>query len=1065
MSAFRVAPHWIIMIRKLFSVIALCLICAAMTFAQVTLNPVPTRSIGQARQLGGLQVDTGSPNLVEGREMYLPSGIALDSSVTPPILYVADTQNSRILVWQNALAFSNGKPADRIIGQLNQYQTAAYGPGTSRTTWMRTPTGLAVLDGDLYVVDGGNNRVLRFRKPLSVPADQQNVPDLVIGQSSLNSKTANAPSGQVTTRSIAFSSNNTNFTGAIAFDSGKNLWLTDAGNARVLRFPYSSISGNNVFAPDADMELGQLDYTSVQPTPVPGTDQGRKIRNQLNVPTALAFDAKGRLYVGDYNPADPFNTSRVLVFEPPFTPGKSASRIMGVFPVQVQGGPAPSQQAIFSQRLAAVQAIFFLPGQGIGLLDSGFSRIMIFDAYEQWPDETTSFSPVAKAITGHVSGISGTNSTDNKSINANDGNAQSSNQTFNLPQAAVFFNNELFVADTSNNRVIVMPFQTNNFGPAYRLLGQDRYDSNSPNLIEGREFQFYNGTNANAGLALDTTGDSPRLYVADTLNHRILGYKDSRALKSGAAADIVIGQPDMATGVCNYPSGDPNRPGAGSLCFPIGVLVDSVGNLYVADSGNGRVVRFPTPFSHIGNQVADVVLGQSSFTSKITDPSNRNMAQPYGLAFAGNNGLLVSDTAMNRVLFFPFTAGTFTAADNGKAATKVFGQPDFNSTSTGSADTQMSAPRHLSSDTDGRPYVVDTGNNRVLIFDQINNTASAGAHAALILSGLNVPFGINVNPNTGDIWVTELNQSQIRRYPKYDTIIFRVSFDTLPANAPLAVIQDQYGDLLAAEATNRVSFYFPGLAGVNQANSIVNRALSPNTITSLYPLTNGSFGKDTATYGGKIPLPKTLADLQVTVNGTAAPLYFVSPGQINFIVPWNAPTSGTADIQVTKISTGQLLAAGTVQMDQVSPGIIETSNSGTNRQAAVINVKDGTVNSPTNPVARGDYISIYATGQGLVPSPPADGDIPRDLTSTSFTPRIGIGACFVDTCQPATGETVPPNPVQFSGLSPQFPGVWQINVRVPGVTDVTAPVPVVISVNSIGSILPTSGYRTVIYVK
>ena len=46
-----------------------------------------------------------------------------------------------------------------------------------------------------------------------------------------------------------------------------------------------------------------------------------------------------------------------------------------------------------------------------------------------------------------------------------------------------------------------------------------------------------------------------------------------------------------------------------------------------------------------------------------------------------------------------------------------------------------------------------------------------------------------------------------------------------------------------------------------------------------------------------------------------------------------------------------------------------------------------------------------------------------------------------------------------------IPGVWQINVRIPGITDVTAPVPIVISVNSIGSILPSSGYLTVIYVK
>jgi uncharacterized protein (TIGR03437 family) len=149
----------------------------------------------------------------------------------------------------------------------------------------------------------------------------------------------------------------------------------------------------------------------------------------------------------------------------------------------------------------------------------------------------------------------------------------------------------------------------------------------------------------------------------------------------------------------------------------------------------------------------------------------------------------------------------------------------------------------------------------------------------------------------------------------------------------------------------------------------------------------------------------------------------------------------------------------------VSPGIIETSGSGKNRQAAVINVKDGTVNSPTNPVARGDYISIYATGQGLVSNPPADGDVPGSLTSTPYTPRVGIGACFVDSCPPATGETVPSDPVQFSGLSPQFPGVWQINVRVPGVTDTTAAVPLVVSANSIGSISQTAGYTTVIYVK
>jgi len=153
-------------------------------------------------------------------------------------------------------------------------------------------------------------------------------------------------------------------------------------------------------------------------------------------------------------------------------------------------------------------------------------------------------------------------------------------------------------------------------------------------------------------------------------------------------------------------------------------------------------------------------------------------------------------------------------------------------------------------------------------------------------------------------------------------------------------------------------------------------------------------------------------------------------------------------------------------MNTVSPGILETSNAGTNRQAAVINLKDGTVNSPTNPAARGDYISIYATGQGMVPNPPADGDVPRDLTSTSYVPRVLIGTCFVDSCAPLQGETVPPDPVQFSGLSPQFPGLWQINVRIPMATDPSAAAALLVSVNSIASNdIRATGFNTVIYVK
>jgi uncharacterized protein (TIGR03437 family) len=129
----------------------------------------------------------------------------------------------------------------------------------------------------------------------------------------------------------------------------------------------------------------------------------------------------------------------------------------------------------------------------------------------------------------------------------------------------------------------------------------------------------------------------------------------------------------------------------------------------------------------------------------------------------------------------------------------------------------------------------------------------------------------------------------------------------------------------------------------------------------------------------------------------------------------------------------------------------------------VVNDVDGTVNGPGNPAAAGSYISIYATGQGFVQGAPTDGDIPRGgLVSTSITPKVWINACYVDDSN-CTGETV--ENVQFSGLSPQFPGVWQINVRIPKNTGPGAQVPLFIVLNNVTSQAAPTGYITTIAVK
>ena len=166
------------------------------------------------------------------------------------------------------------------------------------------------------------------------------------------------------------------------------------------------------------------------------------------------------------------------------------------------------------------------------------------------------------------------------------------------------------------------------------------------------------------------------------------------------------------TAVCNYggvvnPPNEalPRQPTASSLCHPTGVAVDpATGDLFVADTYNGRVLRFPAPFTAAASlEAADLVLGQAGFTG-ISNPqaSQSVMVSPYGLVFDPARGLLVSDETANRVLLFSLTSPT-----NGESASAVIGQSDFSST----GNSVLSAPHHIAEDTIAEVYVADSGHN------------------------------------------------------------------------------------------------------------------------------------------------------------------------------------------------------------------------------------------------------------------------------------------------------------------------------------------------------------------
>jgi hypothetical protein len=149
------------------------LLFAAPAWTQITLNAIPSRTAGHPKTplLEQAAMYSVAANLVEGRELYSPRGVAVDTSVSPPAIYVADTLNNRVLGWADATAFTNGQSADIVIGQNDFFTTWPEGPtttphspgvGAPLQSGLTYPTGLAALNGDLYVVDSGNNRVLRY---------------------------------------------------------------------------------------------------------------------------------------------------------------------------------------------------------------------------------------------------------------------------------------------------------------------------------------------------------------------------------------------------------------------------------------------------------------------------------------------------------------------------------------------------------------------------------------------------------------------------------------------------------------------------------------------------------------------------------------------------------------------------------------------------------------------------------------------------------------------------------------------------------------------------------------
>jgi uncharacterized protein (TIGR03437 family) len=184
---------------------------------------------------------------------------------------------------------------------------------------------------------------------------------------------------------------------------------------------------------------------------------------------------------------------------------------------------------------------------------------------------------------------------------------------------------------------------------------------------------------------------------------------------------------------------------------------------------------------------------------------------------------------------------------------------------------------------------------------------------------------------------------------------------------------------------------------------------------------------------GQIPVGTNLAGVTVTVAGTAAPVYYASTAQINFIVPAATP----AGLQPIRVQTPSSTYDGTIRILTAAPGIF-FQDTATPPKGAVLN-QNSSLNTSSNVALRGDVVQIYATAPGAFNNPISDGaGAPSNpLNTTKSMPQVFIGGV--------------PAEVQFTGLAPTLPAVWQINAKIPTQSFITGRVPVVIFMDGVDS--------------
>lgn len=722
----------------------------------VMMAPGSTGDTTADAVLGQLDFAHRDSNFVDGRGILTNGGpwggsgwgdVAVDTSVTPNRVYVADTANSRVLAWKDAAVFTTHAAAYSVIGQADLSSTTCNGNnGAPSAASLCYPTGVAVdSHGNLYVSDFYNHRVLYYANPLGVgkPRAGLEATDVFGQQGGFTSNACNAYGTEADTLCHPVD---------LVLDAKDNLYVSDSHNHRVLiyRTPQTITATRGSGDTTADKVLGQLGSFGSGTCNLAGVTA-----DGLCNPGGLALDSGGNLFVADHN------NHRVLKYLTPLSTNTTAD--------QVYGQPNFASNACNDGGISASSLCYpsSVAVNGAGTLryiaDRNNFRVLGY----------TNADTVADLVLGQFGSFTTAACNNTKDNTLPPVNARSLCYTGGM---ALDASGNLHLADATNNRINKYAAPVTSTTPATGVLGQYLYTTGFGNALDGRGFATSDWPSQGT-VAIDRSVVPNRVYVADTPNNRVLAWNDIAAFATHVPATKVFGQANMYTNSCNRGLSSPT---SATLCNPYGVAVDALGNLYVADTNNHRVLEYHRPFAT--DTTADKVFGQGGdFTTAICNKGGvvtaNVLCTPHGVALDGAGNLYVGDYSNNRVLEYHTPLATDTSAD------KVFGQANGFSTNAcnlgGITRNSLCNPVGVAIDGAGNLYVADYSNNRVLeyntplttdvaadiVFGQKGSFVSNGCNIGAVVSavGLCYPYTVGVN-SAGTVFIADTSNSRVLKY-------------------------------------------------------------------------------------------------------------------------------------------------------------------------------------------------------------------------------------------------------------------------------------------------------------